>query len=101
MNNIAIKGRFSLRYKTYLGDKKAGMKDIEIVEWTSYKIDDKYTCWTIASFDEKGQLVSCGDRLLDALYDGRDISHIRHLATIAREIIESDDEVDPTTWKER
>ena len=85
-HTIARIGDFALRTKQYLGDKIPTTHDIEIVQWTP-----KY-CYTIADFNDDGEIVSCGNRLLEALIEDFDcVGCVSQLAEIAYMILNSDD----------
>lgn len=84
-HTIARIGNFALRTKCYLGDKTPTTYDIEIVQWAP-----KY-CYTIADFNEDGEIVSCGDRLLKALIEDFDaVGIVAQLAEIAYQILNTD-----------
>ena len=57
--------------------------EIDIVKFYGEKLD---VCYTIASFNEAGEIVSCGNRLLDGV-TAEDIEAIKTLADIAYLII--------------
>lgn len=84
--DICYKGKFSLRYKSYLGDHKYTTHDIEIVKWS-----DNH-CYTIACWneDKDPDLVSCGLRLLDEIETIEDLQDVKHLATIGLSILLTD-----------
>ena len=80
---IARIGKFALRHKTFINRKNINTHEIEIVRFYGEKLD---VCYTIASFNEAGEIVSCGNRLLDGV-TVEDIEIIKTLANIAYLII--------------
>ena len=80
---IARIGKFALRHETFINRKKVNTHEIEIVKFYGEKLD---VCYTIASFNEAGEIVSCGNRLLDGV-TAEDIEAIKTLADIAYLII--------------
>ena len=101
---IARIGNFELRRKSFLCEHTYTTHEIEIVKWDKYgdsslavpRYQEEY-CFTIADFNEKGEIVSCGDRLLT--YINEDFEAVQQLAGIAGHIIECTDNVEIGTWK--
>ena len=62
---IAQIRNFSLRRQVYLVEHKYTTHDIEIVKIENNSTNNKPYCYTIASFNEAGELCSCGSRLLE------------------------------------
>lgn len=84
---IAKLGDFELRLKDYIGDHKYMTHDIDIVKRT-----DSESVFTIASFNEDSELVSCGDRLLSQIEDAYDLECVNKLAKIGGAIIRTENE---------
>lgn len=82
---IARIDNFALRHKTYLGEHTYSTHDIEIVKYQSE------TCYTIASFNEDGEITSCCDRLLESMGCVDDLDAIKTLSRIAYMIITETD----------
>ena len=80
---IARIDKFALRHKTFINRKNINTHEIEIVKFYGEKLD---VCYTIASFNEAGEIVSCGNRLLEEM-TAEDIETIKTLADIAYLII--------------
>lgn len=80
---IARIDKFALRHKTFINRKNINTHEIEIVRFYGENLD---VCYTIASFNEAGEIVSCGNRLLDGM-TAEDIETIKTLADIAYLII--------------
>lgn len=85
-----------LRRKTFLCEHTYTTHEIEIVMWDK-RTDGKEYCFTIADFNEKGEIVSCGNRLLT--YINEDFEAVQELSTLASNIIEFTDNVEIGTWK--
>ena len=85
-----------LRRKTFLWKHTYTTHEIEIVMWDK-RTDGKDYCFTIADFNEEGEIVSCGNRLLT--YINEDFEAVQQLADIAASIIECTDNVEIGTWK--
>ena len=83
---IARIDNFALRHRTYLGEHTYSTHEIEIA-----KYDEKGHCYTIASFNEDGELVSCCNRLLEAIQIYDDLDAIKTLSHIAYMIITETD----------
>lgn len=58
-------GEFELRNVSYIDDSVPTTHDIEIVKWEK-RNGSKY-CYTIATFNENGEIVSCMDRLFKTI----------------------------------
>ena len=58
-------GEFELRNATYIDDRVPTTHDLEIVKWKE-RNGDEY-CYTIATFNENGEIVSCMDRLFKTI----------------------------------
>ena len=58
-------GEFELRNVAYIDDSVPTTHDIEIVKWEK-RNGSKY-CYTIAAFNENGEIVSCVDRLFKTI----------------------------------
>ena len=85
-----------LRRKTFICEHIYTTHEMEIVMWDRLP-DGKDYCFTIADFNEKGEIVSCGNRLLTYISD--DLEAVQQLADIAGHIIECTDNVEIGTWK--
>lgn len=95
---IARIGNFELRRKSFLCEHTYTTHEIEIVKWGKHG-DNSYQneyCFTIASFNERGEIVSCGDRLL--IYITEDVEAVMKLAKIAEAILDTP-EIEIGTWK--
>lgn len=86
---IASIDHFELRQKTFLSDHVPTTHEIEIVEWA----EDFTHCYTIADFGADGEIISCGDRLFNAIHSMRDVENIKVLAKIAALIICETEEI--------
>ena len=64
-------GEFELRNVSYIDDSVPTTHDIEIVKWEE-RNGHEY-CYTIATFNENGEIVSCMDRLFKAISDDENI----------------------------
>ena len=82
-------GKFGLRNITYIDDRVPTTHDLEIVKWEE-RNEHEY-CYTIATFHENGEIVSCIDRLFKAINDDENIEAailaISKMADIASKII--------------
>ena len=82
-------GEFELRNVAYIDDSVPTTHDIEIVKWEK-RNGSKY-CYTIATFNENGEIVSCMDRLFKAISDDENseaaILAISKMAEVASTII--------------
>lgn len=58
-------GEFELRNVSYIDDSVPTTHDLEIVKWEE-RNESKY-CYTIATFNENGEIVSCMDRLFKTI----------------------------------
>ena len=58
-------GEFELRNSTYIDDRVPTTHDLEIVKWEE-RNGSKY-CYTIATFNENGEIVSCMDQLFKTI----------------------------------
>lgn len=58
-------GEFELRNVAYIDDSVPTTHDLEIVKWKEHN-GSKY-CYTIATFNENGEIVSCMDRLFKTI----------------------------------
>jgi hypothetical protein len=85
-----------LRRKTFLCEHTYTTHEMEIVMWDR-RTDGIDYCFTIASFNQEGEIVSCGNRLLTYISD--DFEAVQDLASIAAHIIECTDNVEIGTWK--
>ena len=61
-------GEFELRNATYIDDRVPTTHDLEIVKWKE-RNGDEY-CYTIATFNKRGEIVSYMDRLFKAINIG-------------------------------
>lgn len=84
---IAQIRNFSLRRQIYLVEHKYTTHDIEIVKIENNSTNNKSFCYTIASFNEAGELCSCGSRLLENIETEEDLTAIKELEEIGRRII--------------
>ena len=88
-------GEFELRNVSYIDDSVPTTHDIEIVKWEK-RNGSKY-CYTIATFNENGEIVSCMDRLFKAISDDENseaaILAISGMAEVASTIINCSDPV--------
>jgi hypothetical protein len=85
-----------LRRKSVICEHTYTTHEIEIVIWDE-RPDGKEYCFTIADFNEKEEIFSCGNRLLN--YINEDFEAVQQLAEIAANIIEYTDNVEIGTWK--
>lgn len=100
---IARIGNFELRRESFLCEHTYTTHEIEIVKWGRHgdgllavpRHQEEY-CFTIASFNEKGEIVSCGDRLLTYIVE--DVEAVMRLTKIAQLILDTP-EVEIGTWK--
>lgn len=88
---IAQIRNFSLRRQTYLVEHKYTTHDIEIVKIENDSTNNKPYCYTIASFNEDGELYSCGSRLLENIETEEDLKAIKELEEIGRRIISTEE----------
>lgn len=88
---IAQIRNFSLRRQTYLVEHKYTTHDIEIVKIENDSTNNKPYCYTIASFNEDGELYSCGSRLLESIETEEDLTAIKELEEIGRRIISTEE----------
>ena len=58
-------GEFELRNSTYIDDRVPTTHNLEIIKWKE-RNGHEY-CYTIATFNENGEIVSCMDRLFKAI----------------------------------
>lgn len=58
-------GEFELRNITYIDNRVPTTHNLEIVKWEE-RNGHNY-CYTIATFNERGEIVSCMDRLFKAI----------------------------------
>ena len=88
-------GKFELRNITYIDDRIPTTHDIEIVKWEE-RNGHEY-CYTIATFNERGEIVSCMDRLFKAINIDENseaaILAISGMAEVASTIINCSDPV--------
>lgn len=82
---IARIDNFALRHKTFLGEHTYSTHDIEIVKYQGE------SCYTIASFNEDGEIVSCCSRLMNSMDCSSDLDAVKLLASIAYTIITETD----------
>ena len=82
-------GKFGLRNITYIDDRVPTTHDLEIVKWEER--NEHECCYTIATFNENGEIVSCMDRLFKAISDDENseaaILAISKMAEVASTII--------------
>ena len=82
-------GKFELRNVAYIDDSVPTTHDLEIVKWKE-RNGHEY-CYTIATFNENGEIVSCMDRLFKAISDDENseaaILAISKMAEVASIII--------------
>lgn len=82
-------GEFELRNRTYIDDRVPTTHNLEIVKWEE-RNGHEY-CYTIATFNENGEIVSCMDRLFKAINDDENIEAailaISKMADVASTII--------------
>ena len=80
---------FELRNVTYIDDRVPTTHDLEIVKWKE-RNGDEY-CYTIATFNKRGEIVSYMDRLFKAINVGENseaaILAISGMAEVASTII--------------
>lgn len=86
MVDIVRDGRYGVRYKTFLDNRIITSHDIELVKWNTMASGDEY-CITIASYTDKQELISCGDRLLNAINSEEDLMSIKRCDRVARAIL--------------
>lgn len=83
---IARKDCLELRHKSFIDDRTPTTHDIEIVRWVDA---ERPYCYTIASFNTAGDIMSCGDRLMRVLCEDPDyVEIVNDLADIARGVFE-------------
>lgn len=58
-------GEFELRNVAYIDNCAPTTHDLEIVKWEKHNGNDY--CYTIATFNENGEIVSCMDRLFKVI----------------------------------
>ena len=87
---IARIGNLALRRKTYLMKKELNTHDIEIVKYAETEAGTEY-CYSIADFNDEGELVSSGSRLLEVAATV-DIHALQTLEKIGMLIISTDAE---------
>ena len=58
-------GEFELRNSNYIDDRVPTTHDLEIVKWKECNSDEY--CYTIATFNKRGEIVSCMDRLFKTI----------------------------------
>lgn len=100
---IARIGNFGLCRKSFFCEHTYTTHEIEIIKWDKYgdssfavpRHQEEY-CFTIADFNEKGEIVSCGDRLLTYIVE--DVEAVMKLAKIAQAILDTP-EIEIGTWK--
>ena len=82
-------GEFELRNSNYIDDRVPTTHDLEIVKWKE-RNGDEY-CYTIATFNKRGEIVSYMDRLFKAINIGENseaaILAISKMADVALTII--------------
>ena len=82
-------GEFELTNVAYIDDRVPTTHDLEIVKWEE-RNGHNY-CYTIATFNERGEIVSCMDRLFKAINIGENseaaILAISGMAEVASTII--------------
>lgn len=88
---IAQIRNFSLRRKTYLFQHKYNTHEIEIAKIENSPTNNKPYCYTIASFNENGELCSCGPRLLESIETEEDLEAVKELEEIGRRIINTEE----------
>lgn len=90
---IARKGKFTLRYKSWFGDKVPTTWDLEVC---ADCIDTKGVyaiCCFVPSGDEWPDVKSIGNRMLDAIEQDEDIQDLKSLVRIACDIISQTDQI--------
>ena len=82
-------GEFELRNVAYIDNSVPTTHDLEIVKWKE-RNGSKY-CYTIATFNENGEIVSCMDRLFKTISEDENseaaILAISKMAEVASIII--------------
>lgn len=88
-------GEFELRNITYIDNRVPTTHNLEIVRWEERNGHDY--CYTIATFNERGEIVSCMDRLFKAINIDENseaaILAISGMAEVASTIINCSDPV--------
>ena len=86
---IARIKNFELRYKVFLAKHNYTTHDIEIVKWETENnaLNKRNYCYTIASFNSKGNLVDCCNRLLNSIETIEDLDNLKNLASIGYLIV--------------
>ena len=88
-------GKFELRNVAYIDNSVPTTHDLEIVKLKECN-GDEY-CYTIATFNKRGEIVSCMDRLFKAINIGENskaaILAISGMAEVASTIINCSDPV--------
>ena len=92
-------GEFELRNATYIDDRVPTTHDLEIVKWKE-RNGDEY-CYTIATFNKRGEIVCYMDRLFKAINIGEnseaEILAISGMAEVASTIINCSEPVPVNT----
>ena len=99
MNKIIARiGHYALRQKNYLFEHTYTTHEIEIVRYDTREDGQEY-CYTIAGFNQEGELISYGNRLIEDLRMNPNAVEIVYiLANIAYTIITETDEVNVGNW---
>jgi len=94
---IARKGNFGLTTSTYLTDHIYTTHDIDIVRYYNFNSNEYNSekCYVIAQPDDEGNIVSIGNRLIEAIGDDRDLEDLRKIVDIACKITETDNIICP------
>lgn len=90
---IARKGNFGLVTSTYLTDHIYTTHDLDIVKYQDF--NGKESCYVIAEPDDDGNIISIGNRLIDAIEDDTDLEDLRKIIDIVCKIIETDNIICP------
>lgn len=91
---IARKGMFGLETATFLGEHTYNTHELNIIKFYVNDAGDKEYCFVIASFNEEGEIVSCGDRLFKEIETQTEFEEVKALAEIGGLIISNTDKVD-------
>lgn len=92
---IAKKGKFALVTNLYLTEHTYFTSDIEIVKYF-HDSEGKKSCYSICDFErtkekEFPNVISCGNRLIEAIEELEDITDLKQLIEIGAAIISCDD----------
>lgn len=87
---IVRQGKFGVEIAVYLGSHKYTTHDINIVKYCWSESLGREVSLVIADFNEKGDLVSIGTRLLEEIECMEDFEDFKAVARVAEAIINTD-----------